>query len=129
RRKLVPAGIETMHALALADPANPPPGLAADAFARLQRQAALQVARLDRGALGYVLLEPEPERGFALLPDPSAGDIFFDIEGNPFWDEEGSLEYLWGLLDADGTYTPLWADDRPGERAAFAAVVDRIHER
>ena len=29
---------------------------------------------------------PEPARGFELLPPPSDGDLFFDIEGDPFWE-------------------------------------------
>ncbi len=34
--------------------------------------------------------------------EPSRGDLFFDFEGNPFWDHEGGLEYLWGILATDG---------------------------
>ena len=38
----------------------------------------------------YELLVPEagqpldPERGLATLPPPSDGDLFFDIEGDPY---------------------------------------------
>ncbi len=39
------------------------------------------------GVDDYVILPPQPSSGFALLPDPSPGDLFFDFEGNPFWDE------------------------------------------
>jgi uncharacterized protein len=127
--RLVPAGIGTLRALARADPASPPPGMNAEVFARLQRQAALQLGRRESGELRYLLLPPEPERGLALLPAPSPGDLFFDIEGNPFWDEQGSLEYLWGLLDVERRYTPLWADDHGSERVAFEQLVDRIHAR
>lgn len=127
--KLRPAGIDTLRALARADAADPPPGLSAETFAKLHRQAALQLARADTGELRYELLEPEAARGFALLPGPSAGDIFFDLEGNPFWDEQGSLEYLWGFMDAEGTYTVLWAQDRSSEREGFVQLVDLIHER
>jgi uncharacterized protein len=127
--RLVPAGIGTLRALASADPATPPSGMSADTFANLQRQAALQLTRRESGDLEYLLLPTEPERGLALLPDASPGDLFFDIEGNPFWDEMGSLEYLWGLLDAEDHYTPIWADDHASERAAFEELVDRIHDR
>jgi predicted RecB family nuclease len=127
--KLAPAGITTMRALAGANPAEPPPGISPETFEKLQRQAALQLERHDTGTLEFVLLGPQAERGLALLPDPSPADIFFDIEGNPFWDEQGSLEYLWGLLDADLTFTPLWAEDHPSERRAFQGLVDRVHAR
>jgi uncharacterized protein len=127
--RLAPAGISTLRALAEANPSDTPRGINPQTFAKLQRQAALQHERSVSGELGYVLLEPQPERGLALLPQPSAGDIFFDIEGNPFWDERGSLEYLWGLLDSDASYTPLWAEDHLSERLAFEGFVDRVHAR
>src|SRR5207237_5648609 len=67
--------------------------------------------------------------GFALLPDPSPGDLFFDFEGNPFWDSSGGLEYLWGILDAERNFEPLHAYDHETERRAFETFVDRVHER
>ena len=56
-----------------------------------------------------------------------AGDVFFDIEGDPYWGREG-LEYLFGSLTEDG-YQPLWAHDRAQERAAFERWVDWITAR
>jgi uncharacterized protein len=117
--KLEAEGITTFTALA---EASEPHG-------KLRLQAQLQRQRRKTGEPVYELLEPEPESGFALLPDPSPGDLFFDLEGNPFWDEDGSLEYLWGLLDADGDYEAVWAENRVSERHALETVVDRIHER
>ncbi len=128
-QRLSSAGIATMRALALADPSDAPPGINPEMFEKLHRQAALQLRRHDTGGLEYTLLDPQPERGLALLPDPSPGDIFFDIEGNPFWDERGSLEYLWGLLDVDHTFTAFWAEDHASERRAFEGLVDRVHAR
>ena len=86
-------------------------------------------SRARRGTDVYRLLEPQPEAGFALLPDPSPGDLFFDFEGNPFWDADGSLEYLWGILDVDGNFEPLHAHDHDTERIAFETFVDLVHER
>lgn len=127
--RLVPAGIDTLRLLARADPASPPPGMNPDTFARLQRQAELQLIRRESGDLRYLLIPPDAERGLALLPSPSPGDLFFDIEGNPFWDERGNLEYLWGFVDADRRYTALWAEDHESERTTFEELVDRIHAR
>ena len=42
---------------------------------------------------------------------------------------DGSLEYLWGVLDADDDFTPLWAHDHPSEQAALEAFVDLVHAR
>lgn len=111
--KLAPAGITTMRALASADPSSPPHGINPETFEKLHRQAALQLCRHETGELEFVLLDPQPERGFALLPAPSPGDIFFDIEGNPFWDEQGSLEYLWD------SSTPTTRSRRFGPRTTY----------
>ena len=40
-----------------------------------------------------------------------------------------ALEYLWGILDADGAFTPLHAHDRDTERRAFEQFVDLVHAR
>ncbi|HSO01778.1 MAG TPA: TM0106 family RecB-like putative nuclease, partial [Gaiellaceae bacterium] len=100
--KLAAAGIATLAQLGRA-PAEPAPaGVSPDVWAKLREQAELQLHRRETGEDVYRLLEPQPEAGFALLPDSSPGDLFFDFEGNPFWDKDGSLEYLWGILDVDG---------------------------
>ncbi len=59
-----------------------------------------------------------------LLPDPSPGDVFFDIEGDPFLGEHG-LEYLFGVVDADG-FTPYWATDPAEEKQAFERLMDHL---
>jgi uncharacterized protein len=74
------------------------------------------------------VLPDEPERGFALLPAPSPGDLVFDIEGDPFWEPARGLHFLFGVLGADG-YRAFWGHDRAEERAALEAVVDLFHER
>ena len=71
-------------------------------------------------------------RGFALLPEPSAGDVMFDFEGDPFWTPARGLMFLVGLLlrDGDGwTYEAFWAHDRDGERRAFERLVDLLTAR
>jgi len=125
--KLEDAGITTLAGLAAASEA--PPDLNPDSFEKLRRQARLQLYRRETGELIYELAESQARSGFALLPDASPGDLFFDIEGNPFWDEQGSLEYLWGVLDVDGSFEPLFADDHQSERRAFEEFVDRVLAR
>jgi uncharacterized protein len=126
--KLVAAEIATLAALGRAAP-DPPAGIAPETYAKLRQQAELQLWAREHGRDRYVLLPPQAEAGFALLPEPSPGDLFFDFEGNPFWDRDGSLEYLWGILDAGRTFTPLHADDRESERRAFETFVDLVHAR
>jgi uncharacterized protein len=74
-------------------------------------------------------LHAPPSEASCPCSDPSSGDLFFDFEGNPFWDADGSLEYLWGILDADDHFTPIFAWDHDTERAAFERFVDLVHER
>lgn len=123
---LADAGITTMTGLADAPVNITVPGTPRCTLARLRAQAALQRRGAAEGPL-YELLPPVADTGFALLPDPSPGDLFFDIEGHPFWSPDGGLEYLWGLLDTGGRFDPLWARDRATERDAFEGLVDRVH--
>ena len=71
----------------------------------------MQVEQRRTGVVAYELLRPiEPERGLAMIPEPSPGDIFFDLEGDPFATDDG-LEYLWGVIDP---MTPgRWRRDLP----------------
>src|SRR3954470_17302703 len=127
--KLAVAGIAPLAPLGRAAPAEAPPGFPQDAFDKIRQQAELQLWARENNEDKYVLQQPQPELGFALLPDPSPGDLFFDFEGNPFWDSEGSLEYLWGILDVDGNFTPLHAHDHDTERIAFETFIDLVRDR
>ena len=77
------------------------PGSPPETCAKIREQAELQLCGARERRDRYALLPPQAGAGFALLPEPSPGDLFFDFEGNPFWDTDGGLEYLWGILDAD----------------------------
>ena len=80
----------------------------------------------------YELLAPEPKRGLGLLPAPSPGDVFFDIEGYPFFETSRGLEYLWGVtIDVGGAwrFRSFECVDRDGEKRAFEAFIDFVCER
>lgn len=64
-------------------------------FEKAQAQASIQDRARKAGKLEYELLDTTAEAGLAALPPPSSGDVFFDIEGDPFVGEHG-LEYLFG---------------------------------
>jgi uncharacterized protein len=127
--RLAATGVRTLATLARADDFARPTAMPEETFAKLRGQARLQLVARETHVDSYELLEPQPESGFALLPPASPGDLFFDFEGNPFWDAEGSLEYLWGLTDADDAFTVRWATNHDEERAAFEAFVDDVHAR
>ncbi|HXP94250.1 MAG TPA: TM0106 family RecB-like putative nuclease [Candidatus Binatia bacterium] len=122
-------GITRIAELADAPDSAKPPKIGRETFERLRAQAALQVAARD-GEQRYELLETGPERGFAQLPAPNEGDLFFDMEGDPFVD--GGLEYLFGVAyldDGQPTFRAFWGHDRAAERGAFEAFVDFVVER
>jgi predicted RecB family nuclease len=103
-----------------------------DALIRTRDQAAIQLAgRRANAPLHEVLLPLGPEHGFALLPEPSAHDMFLDLEGDRLA-ADGGREYLFGYLEAPDDaraarrYVPIWAADPAGEKRAFERVVDTI---
>jgi predicted RecB family nuclease len=107
-------------------------GIGALTFERLKHQAALQVHFRTQRRHRYDLLPPTPENGFRLLPPPSSGDIYFDMEGFPFYDADGGLEYLFGSVTMDeGTprFTAFRATDRASEKVAFEQFIDFAWQR
>jgi uncharacterized protein len=126
--RLSKAGVETLAALAHAPTELRVPRLAAPMLERLRDQASLQLHRRETGELTRRLLPPEDERGFALLPAPSPGDVFFDMEGDPFFDPAEELQFLFGFVTS-GEYRALRARDRAEERCAFEEFVDFVQAR
>ncbi len=95
-----------------------------ETYERLGQQARLQHQQRTSGVPVHELLPVEDGHGLCRLPEPSAGDLFLDLEGAAFA-REGGREYLFGLWSAAG-YECWWAHDDAEERAAFEAVMDRI---
>ena len=159
RRELQTQGITTLTELAqMPVPLTfAPTRGASKTYERLQDQARLQhLSRQSKRPEFALLLPPGIEQGLCRLPEPSEGDLFLDLEGDPFA-REGGREYLFGMwsrrsspqpapAEADrasddelpllaiaeavdqgaSDYTSLWAFDDHEERVAFEAVVDRI---
>ncbi|MBI1318338.1 MAG: TM0106 family RecB-like putative nuclease [Candidatus Hydrogenedens sp.] len=101
-------------------------------YERAREQARIQIESREADELRYELLPVVPETGLTLLPEPSPGDIYFDIESDAFVGEHG-LEYLFGYTyrDAEGnwTYTGDWAFDREAEKTIFERFVDFVSSR
>ncbi len=137
RRKLREAGIRTIRELAATSEC--PSEVNPDTFTRLRTQAIAQVGQLDSGQVSYRPSEHPPTDPPVTLPAPSAGDIFFDFEGDPLYTEDdpahAGLEYLWGLrlaMDQPGVeeeFRPLWAHDYGQERAALTEFMTIVTER
>ena len=131
RRALVARGIATVETLAkLPLPLAPRlGGVSGGALGRVREQARVQVEGRTAGRPVHELLEPvSPERGLALLPAPSDGDLFFDIEGDPYALGHG-LEYLFGFVNRSGASTSWWALDRALEKRVFERFIDFVIAR
>ncbi len=160
RRALKRRGVATRRGLAgLSLPMGPPlEGVGREALARVHEQARIQVQSEDEGEVLWELLPleraedgtPVPTRGLLGLPDPSPGDLFLDLEGDPFALDDG-VDYLFGILEprlteddpryAGSGETPvpkfhaIWSLDEDGqvtwagEKAAFERTVDLIMDR
>ena len=121
-------GIETLAELAALESAPEPSHGSREALERVREQARVQRTGRDTGEPYYELKAPfDAEHGLALLPAPTGDDIFLDFEGDHFA-TEGVQEYLLGYVTADSdgnlVYTPLWAETREQERAAFEQFID-----
>lgn len=127
RNTIIDAGITTVAQLA--EHRGPVPGLATSARDKLIAQARLQVLQRDTGSPQFEIVDPQP---LALLPEPDPGDLFFDFEGDPLWTADGhdwGLEYLFGVLDADAKFQPLWAHNRADERKALIDFLRLVAKR
>ena len=128
-RKLDAAGVRTAEALATTDLDLSATGIGANTLARLRLQAQLHVKERETGRPDYELIRPErPNLGLALLPPPTDADLIFDMESDP-WALDGGLEYLFGVLDIAGNFTPIWAHGRHDEKVAFERFVDLVIAR
>ncbi|WP_425864071.1 TM0106 family RecB-like putative nuclease [Arthrobacter sp. TWP1-1] len=148
RRKLMAQGINSVQNLA-----DLAPAAATGPLARLRDQARMQLGLeadvvtvvagkgADEHPLSYKVLPTVSK-----LPTSSGGDIFFDFEGDPLWQdaatEKWGIEYLFGSIEAppdgvdpssvpdqDLVFKPFWAHSRDEERAAFLDFLKYVEAR
>ena len=132
RSKLRQRGIRTMHQLAqLAVPEG-------TSLARHVEQARMQLglSEIDGSVHGVSYKLKTSTETISSLPQPDRGDIFFDFEGDPMYQEpsDGSwgLEYLFGVVENDTgspVFRPFWAHNRTQERGAFLQFIQYVNER
>jgi predicted RecB family nuclease len=102
----------------------------AGSYERIREQARIQTEGRVAGKPLYETLAVVEDLGLSGLPAPSSGDVFFDLEGDPFI-EDGGLEYLFGYAFEDGgmQYRGDWAVSRQAEKQAFETFVDFVMAR
>lgn len=99
-----------------------------EGYVRVREQARVQVAGRQLGKPVHEVLQLTEEHGLSLLPEPSPGDIFFDLEGDPFVGLNGR-EYLFGVALPDGQYEYQWGLTAVQEKDAFIWFVDLVMAR
>ncbi len=142
RARLSDAGIVRIDELA--EHKGSVAGIPGTTMKALRAQARLQVRQLDRaqhepGATGAPLVDYEvfATDPLGALPPPSPGDIYFDFEGDPLWqDRHGTygLEYLFGLAEApldgdDPVFRSFVAHDRASEKQALTDFLRYVAQR
>ena len=133
--RLNEAGIKTLRALGEMPSGTLVPSVAKGTLERLRHQASLQLRARQTGRRFVEPILPLPDekaesgpRGFARLPAPADGDLFFDMEGDPFYGQ-GGLEYLFGLYfleNGQPRFKPFWAHSHSEERFAFEQFTDFV---
>jgi predicted RecB family nuclease len=131
-KKIKDYGINKLEELGSLKPNARIPGMAQQTSEKIIRQARLQLkARLTGENQLEILSLPQGEiKGFARMPRPSDGDMFFDMEGNPL--QEGGLEYLFGVYffeDNQPKFRAFWGHDRNQEKRAFEKFMDFVFTR
>jgi predicted RecB family nuclease len=103
---------------------------------RVREQARVQVAGRSQEKLVHELLKIEPDTGFCRLPEPNSGDMFVDLEGDPFagdLEASGGQEYLFGFVAAEAggarIYEKRWALTAEEEKSGFEWLVDHVMRR
>ncbi|MGY2743535.1 TM0106 family RecB-like putative nuclease [Arthrobacter sp. UYCu723] len=143
RKKLHAQGIFTVKQLA--DASLP---WANASLLRMQDQARMQsgagaaewsVSYVKDGEQHSISYRVIAENTLAELPTPSEGDIFFDFEGDPLWQESSTgtwgIEYLFGVIEpplqrgGHTVFRPFWAHSRDAEKQAFLDFLDYVQDR
>ena len=135
--------LDTVVRLAAAPiPFDPPlDGTSAASVERVREQARIQVEGRGLPKPIHELLlrarQPiEPERGLAILPEPDPGDLFLDLEGDPYAFDDG-VDYLFGVMDTQDEFRAFWSFDPDGsgdvtlagEKRAFEQLMDFLTDR
>lgn len=97
-----------------------------------ESKRALRAKARVKGAYSTNLCQyrPSPSQAFAAAPEPSPGDLFVDLEGDPLA-MEGGIEYLVGVTEAGperGRFTALWGTNGP-IRETRIRIVHATRER
>jgi predicted RecB family nuclease len=152
RTELSEWGIETLTQLgeATLEPEKRPKRGTRQGLEKVQDQARVQLIGRNGKHPYHEMVRPVEGEGLTRLPEPSEGDVFFDLEGDAFAGDAfsetqsgaGGLEYLFGWVTVDDDavaaesvdggqrqYHAHWAYDADGEKQIFEQFMDAMVER
>lgn len=131
RDLLVAAGYTTIDDVAALE-GNVPEidGITRGPLERTVAQASVQITPPVDGRPAVRVVDAN---ALASIPAPNPGDLFFDFEGDPLYREPNGdrwgLDYLFGMIDVNEQFTPLWAHDLGAEKQALLQFLELVRER
>lgn len=132
RLALIDVGITTIEEMASASDDLRTAGktdISRETFENLRDQAKIQVAGSGKDIPIYELKD---SAGLSLMPPPSQGDIWFDMEGDPYAEEGDGLEYMFGFVYRSSSmleFKTFDAKNRDEERTAFKEFITFVSNR
>ena len=132
RHLLVNNGIHTLEDMAKADDSQrprTPREVSKETFNSLREQAAIQIKGENSEK---PVFEIRNQNAFYLMPEKSEGDIWFDMEGDPFANDGKGLEYMFGYIyksNNEYTFDTFIARNIEEELLAFIAFVEYVMHR
>ena len=125
RARLRAAVVTTIDQLAIRR--EPVDGISDATLTTLRNQAAVQLESTPAAPAWRFADSAQ----LGALPNPDDGDIFFDFEGDPLFQDGTTwgIDYLFGHVEADGTFVPFWAHDLAQERRALVDFLAYVQER
>jgi uncharacterized protein len=129
RQRLVDGGLPTIDTLAMAPDEARPDRVSRETFDRLRAQASIQLQGEQAGQIVHEIVDSAV---LSAVPPRSPGDLWFDMEGDPYAPGPHGLEYMFGfgfLRHGDFDFATTECHDPTTERRAFEDFIDLVMAR
>jgi predicted RecB family nuclease len=132
RQTLVDSGIKTIDDMSVATEEQRKAlkkNVSKDTFEKLRDQAEIQIKGEGLDTPIFELKDPELLR---VIPASSDGDIWFDMEGDPYSDGGAGLEYMFGYVIKENgkeVFKTFEANNKSEEKRAFGDFIAFVLER